>query len=727
MQDRFPFPPMVAPGDRAAWFSPAVHTQYPVGPAVVTITSGGSSHGRYRVRQPVGDTAITGACDALSPREVRAPRDRPLTRAGVRRRWTQGPSAALQEAAEAACAPDRPTLRRIRDRLLSRWWCWDTLTTMALDESITIVEQADDKRRVWLQHDTAGAAVARTDPDDPGVGRLTTVEVASYTVCFADIPVEVAICEDHSEEAAPFRSRYIVREPALSSEDRVLVRRCKRALWELRVDASPEERIDRIIEHVTTFLRRDLGVRDDDRGGQPPMSDGQTAASGPVRMGQHRWSQFARCRYRVLRDYIGEGPLTIPLRDPHLEDIEANRVGERIKVVPRAELGVDDARVPTNLQFDDEARFSNLVRQLAAADGVELNASSPSAKVNISLEDHADQETIRCAVGLPTISAGGPHVSIRKQPAAPMTPMTLIEGGMIPPTLVALLWLLLEHRGVILFSGPTGVGKTTLMNAHMPFIPADQRPITIDEGSREVFLPHETGVALTTREDASRSKQVTMAELMTEANYLNPDVEVIAEVNTPASFRTFAEVLNTGHGVVGTTHADDIGALVNRVIEQGVPPYLLGEIDLVVFPKRVGSHRYVGSAVEVLGREAADALPGEARTTTIRKDGSTLYTNEIFWRGADGAPRLAYDHPDLTGCSAAAGRREFRAMGIFEAIARRVDRPPMTVETEFRRKLETVMALTDAAIGDMPTLIDLVGAHRIDAAAAQRQIRRLTA
>jgi len=33
---------------------------------------------------------------------------------------------------------------------------------------------------------------------------------------------------------------------------------------------------------------------------------------------------------------------------------------------------------------------------------------------------------------------------------------------------------------------------------------------------------------------------------MTEANYLNPDVEVIAEVNTPESFETFAEVLNTG-------------------------------------------------------------------------------------------------------------------------------------------------------------------------------------
>jgi len=39
---------------------------------------------------------------------------------------------------------------------------------------------------------------------------------------------------------------------------------------------------------------------------------------------------------------------------------------------------------------------------------------------------------------------------------------------------------------------------------------------------------------------------VTMADLMTESNYLNPDTEVIAEINTPESFETFAETVNTG-------------------------------------------------------------------------------------------------------------------------------------------------------------------------------------
>jgi len=68
------------------------------------------------------------------------------------------------------------------------------------------------------------------------------------------------------------------------------------------------------------------------------------------------------------------------------------------------------------------------------------------------------------------------------------------------------------------------------------FIPYRDRPIFINEGSREVRSPHETDVSLTTRDHESDYKRVTIADLMTGCNYLNPDVGVIAEINTPASF-----------------------------------------------------------------------------------------------------------------------------------------------------------------------------------------------
>ncbi len=48
----------------------------------------------------------------------------------------------------------------------------------------------------------------------------------------------------------------------------------------------------------------------------------------------------------------------------------------------------------------------------------------------------------------------------------------------------------------------------------MPFIAFEDRPVSIDEGSREVFLPHDTGVSLTTREHADEYNHVSIEKLI---------------------------------------------------------------------------------------------------------------------------------------------------------------------------------------------------------------------
>jgi len=396
--------------------------------------------------------------------------------------------------------------------------------------------------------------------------------------------------------------------------------------------------------------------------------------------------------------------------------------------------------------------------------------------------------TIRCAVALPVISEDGPHVSIRKQAPEAMTPVELIEAGSIAPELVALLWQLYEHRCVVLFSGPTGAGKTTLMNAHMPFVRFEDRPISIDEGSREVRMPHETGVSLTTRDHEDDYKRVTMADLMTECNYLNPDLEVIAEINTPASFETFGETLNTGHGLVGTTHAEDVQKLVNRVVEQGLPPYLLREIDLVVFPKHVDGERYVGEVIEFLGAEEYEAVGGVCGA--IEKGGSTVYWNRVAHRDPTGTFQFNYDHPALpveegggaegddpigerleisafagpgagedsdgmTTLSENAGwedsadgsdrdtpagepdrpggsvagadggqRRPTCTMRAFHRIAERTDRPVQAVEAEFHRKLRYVRYLEREGLEDFEALFSFVADLETNEAATVERLRR---
>jgi hypothetical protein len=214
-----------------------------------------------------------------------------------------------------------------------------------------------------------------------------------------------------------------------------------------------------------------------------------------------------------------------------------------------------------------------------------------------------------------------------------------------------------------------------------------------------------------------------MADLMTETNYLNPDVELIAEINTPESFQTFAEVLNTGHGVIGTTHAGDVETLVNRVVEQNVPTYLLDEVDLLVFPRHVDGERYVGEVVEFVDEDRFrefDRERDDDRCGVVRKDDATVYWNTVARRRHDGTYEFAYDHPTLGD-----DERECRTT-VFEGIAEAVDKPVERVEESFHRKHRYVRYLEREGITDGDELFAFLADLRTDEAATVERLQRRT-
>ncbi len=713
-------PPPLPPDDPEAWYAPNVQSQYEVHPGVVVTIERREADFRYTVREPVLTAADEAALDTVDTYFAEAHLERPRTREGAIETMVEGFSEKHDRVVDRLVDCSRAARRRLGYHALAELACLGDLTPYALDDAIEVADATDDGIVVH----TTDYAPAETDlPAEPEfMERFASERIERHTVTFHDFEIPVVLYRENLLGSDPFTAKYAVQEPDLLPGDEELIAECKERIWETDVDGVVEDEAAFVRERAETLLARRLTSRNT-RAWIDAVSHRVRSALAeydlavpPVdrRYADDRLSDLV---YYVLRDYAGYGTLTIPIRDPALEDVEANRVGERIKVIPRTHTGSDE-RVPTNLTFEDEQAFVNVVTQLAAADGTELNASTPSAKVNLS-PDGVD-ETIRCAVALPTVSEDGPHISIRKQSPDVLTPVDLVNFNSISVDLVALLWLCYEHHGVVLFSGPTGAGKTTLMNAHMPFIPFHDRPISIDEGSREVRLPHETGVSLTTRDHESDYKRVTMADLMTECNYLNPDVEVIAEVNTSASFETFAESLNTGHGLIGTTHAADVETLVNRAIEQGMAPYLLREIDLVVFPRHVDGERYVGEVVELLDEVEYRELGCDERCGVVSKQGTTIYWNAVAWRTHDGDFRFEYSDPALGDDGS---RSELRT---FDRIADATDRPVADVHEEFHRKHRYVRYLVREGIDDFDELFELLADLETNEAATVERLHRQT-
>ena len=711
-------PAPVPPSSPDAWYAPAVRDQYTVAPGVVVTVRerAGDPPFAYETRLPAVPRGERETLTRLREFFADATVQPPLTREAARERVAAGLPDKWARAVDRLADASPAARRRLAHRVLVVERCLGEATPLALDERVETVDGAGAELVV---HTTAFApATTDIEAASDRVRRLASDRLARYTVEFRGFEVPVVLYREHTLGRDAFAVKYAVLEPDMLPGDRELIERCKERVWETGTDGVVDDPGAYVRERAEQLLTRDLLAHTASAwldATRRRLRDTLAAydLAAPAVSDQYAPGRLDDLVYYVLRDFVGYGKLTIPIRDPNLEDVEANQVGERVKVLPRDHL--HGGRVPTNLAFESETTFTDVVTRLAAADGTELSASNPSAKVNV--DPSGVDETIRCAVALPTISEGGPHISVRKQAADPMTPSDLLARDALPTKLVALLWLLYEHDGVVMFSGPTGVGKTTLMNAHMPFIPYDDRPVSIDEGSREVRLPHETGVSLSTREHADEYKAVSMADLMTEANYLNPDVEVIAEINTSASFETFAESLNTGHGVIGTTHAEDVETLVNRVIEQGLPAYLLREIDLVVFPRRVDGDRYVGEAVEFVSEREYDRLDCTADATGyIEKDDTTVYWNRICERTHDDGFRFAYDHPEL------GDEGEASRTAAFERLADRTDRSVDAVEREFRRNHRYVEYFVREGVTDFEELFAFLADLRTDEAATVERV-----
>ncbi|WP_123619865.1 type II/IV secretion system ATPase subunit [Halorubrum sp. CSM-61] len=736
-------PAPVPPDDPEAWYAPDVRAQYESEPGVVaTVRERDGGRFGYDVREPPLSAGDEVALERVRDHFSGVRHRRPLTRVGVNERAEAGFEPKYERALDRLLDASAAARRRIDYHALRDLRLLGDVTPLALDDRIEVADVGDERELV-VHTETFAPLETGVDVDAEYVERVAAERLARYAVGFAGLSVEVVVARERLLGSDAFETKYAVREPDLLPGDEALIEECKERIWETTVNGVVDDREAFVAEHARRFLSRRLTARNTrawlgaaaHRARSALADRGLAAPPIDSRYAHDRLDDLA---YYVLRDFVGEGILTVPIRDPNLEDVEANRVGERVKVVPRTSIlegagndaGDGGRRVPTNLAFDDETAFVNVVTGLAARDGTELNASTPSAKVNLDV-DGVD-ETIRCAVALPVISEGGPHVSIRKQSADALTPVDLVDRGTLSPDLVTLLWLLYEHRGTVLFAGPTGVGKTTLLNAHTPFIPFDDRPVSIDEGSREVRLPHETGVSLTTRDHEDAYKAVSMSELMAEANYLNPDVEVIAEINTPASFETFAETLNTGHGVIGTTHAEDVEALVNRVIERGLPAYLLREVDLVVFPRQVDGERYVSRAVELLSEAEYEALDPEAKRSptgnpkhggagVVDKGTETVYYNTVAWRDAGGEFRFS-GAPETGGSTVPGG--DGPRLHAFARVADNTDRDVAAVESEFASKRRYVEYLVRDGIDDFDALFEFLADLRTDEAATVERAAR---
>lgn len=168
-----------------------------------------------------------------------------------------------------------------------------------------------------------------------------------------------------------------------------------------------------------------------------------------------------------------------------------------------------------------------------------------------------------CAI-VPPASLRGPVLSIRKFLPKTLTTAELVEMGSLPADVLNKLLESIQERENILISGGTNAGKTTLLNALVQHIPAQERIVVIED-TAEVKLEKHPNVVRTEAQQAQPSRDaVTVRHLLETALRLRPDRIIVGEVRGATAY-DLLQAMNTGHaGTLTTLHANSAAMALHR-------------------------------------------------------------------------------------------------------------------------------------------------------------------
>jgi len=318
--------------------------------------------------------------------------------------------------------------------------------------------------------------------------------------------------------------------------------------------------------------------------------------------------QLERLKYVVVRDLVNNGPLETLLADEMLEDIHSiglSRINMDHKVFPM---------LTSNIAFKDQDLLTKYLRSMSERIGRPVSDSKPivdgalldGSRINIIYSDD--------------VSIQGSSFTIRKFAEETISIIQLIKWKTLSAQMGAYLWLGLESGMSMLVSGETASGKTTTLNAILPFIDHNVKIYTAED-TPEVKVGHTIWQRLITRESKNEDSRVEMFDLLKAALRSRPRYIIIGEIRGVEGAIAF-QAMQTGHPVVGTFHASNIVKLIQRFTGDpiNVPARFFDNLNFAIFQE----------VVEAPGGGIARRITGVSEVIGFDKTADGILTRNMF-------------------------------------------------------------------------------------------------
>jgi len=124
-------------------------------------------------------------------------------------------------------------------------------------------------------------------------------------------------------------------------------------------------------------------------------------------------------------------------------------------------------------------------------------------------------------------------------------------------------------HGLVLVCGPTGSGKSTTLYSTMRYLSTEEKNITTVEDPIEMVHEDFNQIAV------QPAVGITFASILRNILRQDPDIIMIGEMRDLETAENAIQATLTGHLVLSTLHTNDAPLAITRLVDIGVPPFLI--------------------------------------------------------------------------------------------------------------------------------------------------------
>jgi type IV pilus assembly protein PilB len=141
--------------------------------------------------------------------------------------------------------------------------------------------------------------------------------------------------------------------------------------------------------------------------------------------------------------------------------------------------------------------------------------------------------------------------------------------------------LIKRPNGIILVTGPTGSGKTTTLYAALNALNRPDRKIITAEDPVEYYLPGINQV------EVRHSIGLDFARIIRAMLRQAPNIILVGEMRDHETASMGIQASLTGHLVFSTLHTNDAPSAVSRMVDIGVPSYMVASSVIAILAQRL--------------------------------------------------------------------------------------------------------------------------------------------